>query len=260
MDVGFTMNMRAVLTSIAALLLLAVAAGCSSGQSGVADAPAGWGVPDTWVKPTEVQLDPAQFIEGVDNEYCPLIPGTEWVYEADTEDGTERIEVVVLDETRMVAGIECVVVRDTVSVDGELVEDTYDWYAQDLDGNVWYMGEDSKEYEKGEVASTAGSWEAGVNGALPGIKVWAEPRVGGAPYYQELYAGEAEDLGRDLKLDGQASVPLGDYTQLLVIEEWNKLSPDAVELKYYAAGIGVVMETTTRGGSETVELIEFSLP
>ena len=252
------MEMRAAFLSVAALSLLLAAAGCPAGQSDVTDAPEGWGSPETWVKPTDVQLDPVRFVEGVDNEYWPLAPGTRWVYEAD--DGAERIEVVVLDETKTVAGIECVVVRDTVSVDGELVEDTHDWYAQDIDGNVWYMGEDSKEYEDGAIASTAGSWEAGIDGALPGIKVWAEPRVGGAPYYQEFYEGEAEDLGRDLTLDGQAAVPFGDYTQLLVVEEWNKLSPAVIELKYYAAGIGVVMEETTRGGSETVELIEFSSP
>ncbi len=169
----------------------------------------------------------------------------------------ERIEVIVLEETRTAAGIECVVVRDTVTLDAELIEDTYDWYAQDVDGNVWYMGEDSKEYENGLVSSTAGSWEAGVDGALPGIKVWAEPRVGGAPYYQEFYQGEAEDLGRDIRVDGTASVPFGEYTDLLVVEEWNALAPDTVELKYYAADIGVVMGEVTRGGSEVVELVSY---
>lgn len=255
-----SVSTRAVILPIAALSLLVAVAGCSAAPSDAPDAPAGWGASDTWVKPTDVPLDPEQFVEGVDNSYWPLAPGTEWVYEAETENGTERIVVVVLDETRTVAGIACVVVRDTVSIDDELIEDTYDWYAQDRDGNVWYMGEDSTEYEGGEIASTAGSWEAGIDGALPGIKMWAEPRVGGAPYFQEFYPGEAEDLGRDLKLNGRASVPFGDYTGLLVVEEWNKLAPSAVELKYYAAGVGVVMEETTRGGSERVELIEFSLP
>lgn len=140
------------------------------------------------------------------------------------------VEVLILEETRIVAGIECTVVRDTVSLDGEIVEDTYDWYAQDNDGNVWYMGEDSKEYEGGEVVSTAGSWEAGVDGALPGVKVWAEPRIGGVPYYQEVYEGEAEDLARDLALGGRASVPFGDYTDLLVVEEWTRLEPGVIEL------------------------------
>jgi hypothetical protein len=159
-----------------------------------------------------------------------------------------------------VVGIECVVVRDTVSLDGELIEDTHDWYAQDKDGNVWYMGEDSKEYEGGQVTSTAGSWEAGVDGALPGIKVWATPLVGDAPYYQEYYEGEAEDLGRDVALDGTASVQFGDYTDLLVVEEWTPLEPEVVERKYYAAGVGTVKEEMARGGNEVVELIEFVLP
>jgi len=240
----------------AGALALAAFAGCTTR----AGAPSGWGPPDSWTVPTSADLDPADFVEGVDNPYWPLEPGTAWVYEAETPDGLERIEVRVLDEAKTIGGIECVVVRDTVTLDGALIEDTFDWYAQDTEGNVWYMGEDSREYEGGKVVSTAGSWEAGVDGALPGIKVWAEPRVGQAPYYQELYEGEAEDLGRDLATDGAATVPFGEYADLLVVEEWNKLAPEAVERKYYAEGVGVVMEETTRGGAEVVELIDFSRP
>ena len=269
------MNASLVAFTFVSALLIGSIAGCSASAEAPVDSappvsservagdaapPDGWGSPESWLVPTEVQLDPAEFVSGVDNPYWPLEPGTMWVYEAEVEDGTERIEVVVEEETRMVAGIECVVVRDTVSIDGALVEDTWDWYAQDTEGNVWYMGEDSTEYENGEAVSTAGSWEAGVDGALPGIKVWAEPRVGGEAYYQEVYRREAEDLGRDLATDGTASVAFGDYADLLVVEEWNKLAPDAVELKYYAEGIGVVMEETTRGGDEVVELVEFTMP
>jgi hypothetical protein len=254
------------------LLALAGLAGCGSStpkptESGpatntspVEGIPEGWGSPDAWTLPATSQPDPSEFVSGVDNPYWPLVPGTTWLYEAQTEDGLETIEVRVLDETKTVAGVACVVVRDTVRLDGELIEDTYDWYAQDADGNVWYMGEDSKEYEDGKAVSTAGSWETGIDGALPGIKVWAQPHVGEVAYYQELYKGEAEDLGRDLRLDGQASVAGRDYSDLLVVEEWNKLQPEAIELKYYAAGIGVVMEEMTRGGSEIVELIGFSTP
>lgn len=234
--------------------------GASGSADGVKDAPEGWGTAETWVKPTETQLDPADFVEGVDNPYFPLVPGTEWIYEAETPDGLERIEVTVMSETRTVAGITCVVVRDTVSLDGSMIEDTYDWYAQDKTGNVWYMGEDSKEYENGKVTSTAGSWEAGVDGALPGIKVWVKPRVGEPAYYQELYAGQAEDLGRDVALDGKASTPAGEYSDLLVVEEWNKLDPAAVERKYYAAGVGTVMEDAIRGGGEVVKLVRIVSP
>ena len=252
--------MKTKATLLVCALALTALTGLGCGDSGSSSAPPGWGSPDTWVKPAQEQPDPADFVAGVDNPYWPLVPGARWTYESDTGGGLERIEVLVLEEAKTVAGVECVVVRDTVTLDGELIEDTYDWYAQDRDGNVWYMGEDSKEYEDGEVVSTAGSWEAGVDSALPGIKAWAKPHVGGAPYYQEFYEGEAEDLGRDLRIDGTASVPFGRYSGLLVVEEWNALATDAIELKYYATGVGVVKEEVTRGGDEIVELIEFTVP
>jgi len=104
-------------------------------------------------------INPEDFVDTIDNQYYPMTPGTTFTYIGEIEGETEEIRVYVTNETRKVMGITCVVVRDTVTVDDELVEDTYDWYAQDMDGNVWYMGEDSKEYEDDEVVSTAGSWE-----------------------------------------------------------------------------------------------------
>jgi hypothetical protein len=260
--------MKKVLAAAAFLVLTLSAAGCSTnGQNGDAGgqpsttpsaaaflAPAGWGGPSTWVLPP---FDPSGFVAGVSNPYWPLAPGTRWSYEARTGEGTETIEVVVLPQTRDVMGVTCTVVRDTVKLDGELVEDTFDWYAQDASGNVWYMGEDTKEYEGGEVVSTAGSWEAGVGGAEPGIKVWAAPRIGGPAYYQEFYEGEAEDLGKDLDLSGEAQTPDGSYRDLLVVEEWTPLDPGFVERKYYAKGVGVVMEEMVRGGDEVVLLTAF---
>ena len=199
-------------------------------------------------------LDPADFVRLIDNPFLPFIPGSRWVYESD--DGSERIEVVVLDETREILGITATLVRDTVTEDGELVEDTVDWYAQDCDGNVWYLAEDSKELEDGEVVSTAGSWEAGVDGAFPGIVMQADPRVGQS-YRQEFYAGEAEDLAEILQLDGSETVPLGSFTQLLVVREWNPLEPEVIENKYYARGTGVVLELEVAGESGRVELVSF---
>jgi len=254
------MTNRGIHLVTALLLLATVLPGCAQADGPTTSAPDGWGATDTWEKPTEALPDPARFVQGVDNPYFPLSPGSRWVYESRGSGDAERIVVVVLEETRTVAGIECVVVRDTVSVNGAVVEDTYDWYAQDTDGNVWYMGEDSTEFEDGKPVSTAGSWEAGVDGALPGIKVWGEPHIGGVPYYQEYYVGEAEDLGRDIQIDGEASVPVGDYADVLVVEEWAPLAPEAIELKYYAAGVGVVMEETTRGGDEVIGLVEFAAP
>ena len=201
-------------------------------------------------------LDPADFVTNVDNPFLPLPPGSVWVYEGIADGETERIEVVVTPDRRDVMGVSAVVVRDTVTIGDELVEDTFDWYAQDAEGNVWYLGEETAEYEDGEVVSTAGSWEAGVDGALPGIVMEAAPAVGDA-YRQEYYVGEAEDLAEVVRGGVSETVPYGDFDDLLVIEEWNPLAPEAVEEKYYAAGIGMVLEVKTAGGDERVELLEF---
>ena len=198
------------------------------------------------------EVDPADFVEDIDNPYLPLVPGTRWVYEG----GGERVEVEVTDERRDVMGISAVVVRDVVHEDGELVEDTYDWFAQDVDGNVWYLGEDSREFEDGEMIGTEGSWEAGVDGALPGIVMLADPEVGDA-YRQEYYEDEAEDLGEVHAVGGSETVPAGTFEDLVVIREWNPLDPDVVEDKYHAPGVGVVLEVKVEGGDGRVELIEF---
>jgi hypothetical protein len=213
-------------------------------------------VPDGVDQPS---LDPADVVAVIDNPYLPFRAGERWVYEGESDGELERIEVTVLPERREVMGIPATVVRDTVTVDGELVEDTYDWFAQDRDGNVWYLGEDSKEYEDGEVVSTAGSWEAGVDGALPGIVMEAAPAVGDA-YRQELYEGEAEDLAEVVREGVTEEVAAGTYDELLVIEEWNPLEPEVVEEKYYARGVGMVLEVTTRGGDSRIELIEHTGP
>ena len=202
-------------------------------------------------------IDAANFVAQIDNPYLPLIPGTRWSYKS--TDGVETTEVEVLADTREILGITATIVHDTVYEDGEVIEDTFDWFAQDSEGNVWYLGEDSKEYEDGKVVSTSGSWEAGVDGAQPGIVMHASPRVG-VGYRQEYYAGEAEDLAQVLKLDAEATVPFGSYQGVVVIQEWNPLDPDVVENKYYASGVGVVMEETVRGGDERVELISFEKP
>lgn len=203
-----------------------------------------------------VSIDPAQFVTTIDNPWMPLLPGNRWVYEAETDEGIERIEVVVTSEVRTVMGVTTVVVRDTVTLDGELIEDTFDWFAQDVKGNVWYFGEDSKEYEDGEMTTTAGSWEAGVDGALPGIIMPAGPEVGHA-YRQEFYAGVAEDMAQVIGLAGSATVPFGAFTGLLVTREWTPLEPDVVEEKYYSRGIGVVQEVGVEGEFDRAELVNF---
>jgi hypothetical protein len=200
-------------------------------------------------------IDPANFVEGVNHPYFSLTPGTTFVYEGTTEDGLERIEVSVLPETKAILGIACTVVRDTVWINGELVEDTYDWYAQDKDGNVWYMGEATKEYEDGVVVSTAGAWEAGVDGAQPGIIMEADPQVGDV-YRQEYYAGEAEDMAEVLSLNESAEVPYGAFGNVLMTKEWTPLEPGITDHKYYASGVGFVFSVVVEGGTEQVELVE----
>jgi hypothetical protein len=187
----------------------------------------------------------------------PLTPGSTWVYESIGAEEVERIEVVVLQETRDVMGVVSTVVRDTVTVEGELVEDTYDWYAQDAEGNVWYMGEETAEYENGEVISTAGAWEAGVDGALPGIVMQAEPEVGDA-YRQEFYPGEAEDMAEVVRVGVAEELAEESFEDLVVIEEWTPLEPDVIEEKSYAAGVGVVLEEVIEGGSGRIELVSFT--
>jgi hypothetical protein len=200
-------------------------------------------------------IDASRFVARIDNPYLPFKPGAKWTYESD--DGSERVEVEVLEETRTVMGITATVVRDRNTEDGELVEETFDWYAQDADGNVWYLGEDSKEYENGKVTSAGGSWEAGVNGALPGIIMLASPTVGHA-YRQEYLKGEAEDMAEVLRLDGSATAPLGRYDNLLVTEEWTPLEAKVVENKYYAKEVGLIMEETVKGGEDRTRLVSFT--
>jgi hypothetical protein len=203
------------------------------------------------------ELDPADFVDTVDNPYFPLVPGTTWVYEGEDDGETERIEVEVLKETREIEGITATVVRDTVYVDGELAEDTFDWYAQDKDGNVWYLGEDTHEYENGVAINAKGAWEYGKDGALPGIVMLADPREGDA-YRQEYYEGEAEDLGEVLHTDATVEIELGTYEDVVVTEDWNPLEPDVVEEKSYAPGIGLIREEKTVGGESVIELLEFT--
>jgi hypothetical protein len=203
------------------------------------------------------ELDPADFVDGVDNAYLPFAPGMKWVYEGEEDGETERVEVEVLDETREIEGITATVVRDTVYVDGEIAEDTYDWYAQDKDGNVWYLGEDSHEYEDGKAVSASGSWEYGKDGALPGIVMLAHPEVGDA-YRQEYYVGEAEDMGEVLEVGATKAVALGSYDDVLVTEDWNPLEPDVIEQKSYAPGVGLIFEAKVEGGEGESELTEFT--
>jgi hypothetical protein len=201
--------------------------------------------------------DPADFAGEIDNPWLPLAPGTRWVYESSGPE-PETITVTVTDETRVVQGVTTTVVHDVVTgPDGEILEDTYDWFAQDTAGNVWYFGEDTTEYDERGRPDRAGSWEAGVDGAQAGIVMLAAPRVGDG-YQQEQYAGEAEDRATVLSLDEAVEVALGSYESVLQVEETTPLEPGLVERKYYARGVGLVLEETVSGGSDRAELLELT--
>jgi hypothetical protein len=209
-----------------------------------------------------VDIDAAEFSPVVDNEYFPLAPGTRWVYESRAPDDAirETIAVEVLDENRTVMGVDTIVVHDVVTdADGDVTEDTFDWFAQDAAGNVWYFGEDTTAYEDG-VATDAGAWEAGVDGALPGIVMPATPAVSDTGYRQEYLAGEAEDMGQIIAVSGSVAVPFGTYDDVVRTREWTPLEPDVVEEKTYASGVGLVEELTTAGddAGERVVLVERS--
>lgn len=197
-------------------------------------------------------LEAGDFVERIDNPYWPMAPGSMWVYR---EDG-QRVEVTVTDRTREILGIAATVVHDVVTEDGELVEDTYDWYAQDQDGNIWYLGEDTKEFENGKVKSTEGSWEAGVDGAEAGILLPAEPKVG-MTYRQEYYKGEAEDAANVLSVQERAEVPFGRFDHLLMTKDYTPLEPSLLEHKFYAKGVGPVLVVGISGGSGREELLSF---
>lgn len=207
------------------------------------------------LSPYRPVIVPAEFSTTIDNPFLPLVPGTRLTYAGTSEDGRETIVVDVLRTTRLVMGVRCVVVRDTVSLDGEVIEDTYDWYAQHRDGSVWYFGEDTKELEAGKVVSTQGAWEAGVKGAQPGVVMPAAPAVGDH-FRQEYAVGEAEDEFTVLSTSASATLGTGRLTGLVQTEERSRLEPEVVERKYYARGIGTVLVEHVKGPPERIELVK----
>ena len=252
---GCVLSNRTTLVALAALTLLPVACGDDGGGKAAA-APTTTALPQGNVK---VDLDPASFTAEVDNPWFPLPPGTRWTYREVDADGTVfDVQVIATSRTHRVAnGIEARVVRDTVRQDGQVKEDTFDWYAQDHDGNVWYMGEQTTEYPPGEPQSTEGSWEAGVDGAQPGVAVPAAPRAGLA-YRQEYLKGQAEDQAVVLSTDEKVQTPTGTYTGALLTRETTALEPDVAELKFYVPKVGQVLTLQTSGGSEREALTEVS--
>jgi hypothetical protein len=229
--------------------LAPVVAGCGSTERPKADPLPQGGEP--------VRLDPADFTTEIDNPYWPMTPGSRWVYtDAEGRGRPGRVEITVTARTRMVAGIRARVIHDVATRGGELVEETFDWFAQDRAGNIWYLGEATREYSNGRPGSTGGSWEAGVDGAQAGIAVPARPAVG-LEYRQEYRKGEAEDAARVLGVDEQVQAPFGHFAGALLTKDFTPLEPQAVEYKLYAKGVGLVLALGISGGPSREALVHY---
>ena len=207
--------------------------------------------------PYEPTIEPANFSADVTNPYFTLTPGTTYTYKSQDDGGTEVNKVTVTEKTRKVMGVTTRIVWDRVWLNDKLIEETYDWYAQDKEGNVWYFGEDSKAYKKGEAVSAKGSWEAGVDGAKPGIVMQAQLHPG-VPYRQEYKAGEAEDMGQIVSLGESVTTPAGTFKDCLKTKDWSAIENGGVEHKYYSREAGNVVLETEEGDKKRVELIEIT--
>ena len=242
--------MKTTRTGALVALTVAVVAGCGGSSTPAEHSAASLAPAHGAYSPS---IDPASFVPRVDNRFWPLAPGTAYHFEGVRGATAQTDDEVVTRRTKRVLGIACTVVRDTVSEHGRPVERTFDWYAQDKQGNVWYMGEDSLELQHGRFVRASDSWEAGVRGAKPGIIMPANPRPDGL-YRQEYYPpGKALDEARVLSRHGKVAVPYGKFTNVLVTSEFSPLEPQT-EQKYYVAGVGEVAERVVKGHHEAFEL------
>lgn len=221
-------------------------------------APSPQGMARASTEPQEARIvipfDPSHFNSPASNPYFPLTVGTVWSYVSQTPDGVETNDVEVTRDTKMILGVRTHVIRDRVYLEGSLTEDTFDWYAADNDGNVWYFGEDTKTYDHGVLVTTAGSWEAGKNGAQAGIIMLAHPQVGDT-YHQENAPGVVADQARVKSLNETVTVPYGTFENCLKTQDWTPLEPGNRAFKYYASGVGVILEVEPHGGQLRVELV-----
>ena len=205
-------------------------------------------------------IDPSKFSATITNLFFPLTPGMVFVYEGTRDGVPRRAEVTVTAEIKTIMGVPCIVMRDVVASKDKLVEKTTDWYSQDSDGNVWYFGEDTAEYENGQVTNTHGTWMAGVNGALPGIIMPASSQVG-VGYRQEFLPGQAEDYARTISVVATARIPFGDFENVLVTEDTDLLDRNKFETKSYGSGIGYLgSQGIVNGHFEVVSLVSLLKP
>src|SRR5262245_22414885 len=204
---------------------------------------------------TSIKIDPANFVDKIDNPFFPLQPGTTFTYQS--PDGSVVDVFTVTDQTKTILGVECTVIQDNVFTDGKLSETTLDYFAQDKAGNVWYFGENTKELDaNGKVISTEGTWLSGKHGATPGIIMEASPKVGDT-YFQEIAPKDkAQDQATVDSLNAHANVPFGNFNHVLETIETTPFDPTTIDHKFYATGVGEVLEFSNTG--ERLELVSVS--
>jgi hypothetical protein len=198
-------------------------------------------------------FDPNNFVANVNNPYYPLPVGRTLVYSGIKDGQTQRDTVRITNQTKVILGVTATVVSDVADHNGAILEKTSDWYAQDKQGNVWYLGEDTVHYLANGKGDTSGSWEAGVNGAVPGIIMEANPQIPDA-YRQELFAGQAEDTAWIVDRGGTVSVPYGKVKNVLTTLEATRLEPGAYDQKVYGPGLGIILEQSLSGPNEYAKL------
>jgi hypothetical protein len=251
-------------TTLIAAALAALVTGCNSddgsSSSSSSKPAAAQTTPAPVTEPYSPSIDPANFGVPIDNPYLPLRPGTVFRYRGVGDDGKtpELNTVAVTDKTKRIMGIDAVVVLDQVFADGKPEERTFDWYAQDKDGNVWYMGEDSRNFEHGHWVKDDGSWTAGVGNGKPGIIMLAHPRRGDA-YRQEYSPGHAVDQAKVLGPGDRVDTPFRAFGQTLLTREYSDIDKQ-YEKKWYARGIGVVQEDALTESKEHSELVAVKHP
>jgi hypothetical protein len=249
------MSAKAISIVSSVVLLAATACGSGGGKSSASAAATQAASSPAPIHGTYApKIDPSNFVATVDNPYFPLKPGTGYHFKGVRGRTPQLDDAVVISRKVVILGVKCSVVRDTVSEHGKPIERTFDFYAQDKQGNVWYMGEDSFERRNGKFAKASDSWRGDVDGAKPGIIMLAHPRSG-ISYRQEYYRpGEALDQARVLGFNPGVEVPYGTFKHVLVTSDFSPLEPQT-EHKFYAAGIGEISEKVVKGHHEQFELV-----